>query len=233
MGDTSAGRGDPGRAYLAAARRQLAGRHERLVHCLSQLDDRQVWWRPREGMNSIGNLVLHLCGNLRQWVVSGVGGAPDVRDRPAEFAERGPVPRDELLRRLAAVVAEADAVLAGADGATLPEPRTIQGFQETVLSALFDCLVHLGGHAQEVVCLTRLQLGDAYRFAWVPTPEQGGTAGAETVAVRDATFADMSSHPLGPDGPPAAAAPEEPPLRDYVRELGQEFQDEQDEGKLR
>jgi hypothetical protein len=163
-----------GRAYVAEARRRLAASVKRIEHCLGQLDDAQVWWRPREAMNSIGNLVLHLCGNLRQWLVAGVGGAADVRDRPQEFAERDPIPRDELLRRLGEVVQQADAALAGLTDAGLLEPRRIQGFDETVLSAIFDSLAHLAGHAQEVVLLTRLQLGDAYTFAWVPaTPEQG------------------------------------------------------------
>jgi hypothetical protein len=173
MSDTS-GERRVGRAYLAEARRTLSACHERIKHCVGQLDDGQVWWRPVESMNSIANVVLHLCGNLRQWLVSGVGGAADVRERPREFAEREPIPRDELLRRLGAVVAEADAVLAGFDETRLLDTRRIQGFDETVLSAVFDCLTHLKGHTQEIVYVTRQQLGDAYRFAWVPTtPEQG------------------------------------------------------------
>jgi hypothetical protein len=163
------------RAYLAEARRRLAACHERITHCLGQLDDPQVWWRARPALNSIGNLVLHLCGNLRQWLVSGVGGAADVRDRPAEFAEQGPIPKQELLSRLATAVRTADAALGGVEESRLLEARRIQGFDETVLSAIFDSLSHLAGHTQEIVFVTRLQLGDAYRFAWVPaTPEQGG-----------------------------------------------------------
>jgi hypothetical protein len=150
------------------------------------------------------------------------------------------------------VVADADAVLVGVDEAVLLEPRMIQGFNETVLSAVFDCLAHLSGHTQEVVYITRLQLGEAYKFAWVPTPEQGGSPGTETVAVRDAAFADIPGHPLKPavrnasvepatpPAPPEAAstrgsglpASTESPLGDYLRDLEQEFQDEQDEGKL-
>src|SRR5437762_1432846 len=129
-----------GQAYLAEARHRLAERHDRIRHCLSQLDDLQVWWRPLESMNSIANLVLHLCGNIRQWIVSGVGGAVDVRDRPREFAERDLIPRDELLRRLDLVIAEADTVLAGFDPACLLERRSIQGFEGTALSAIFDVL---------------------------------------------------------------------------------------------
>jgi len=166
-----------GQAYIDRARRHLADRTDRIKHCLGQLDDGQVWWRPHESMNSIGNLVLHLCGNLRQWVVSGVGGVPDVRDRPAEFSERGPIPRGELIRRLDAVVADADAALAILDESRLLEPRRIQGFDETVMSAVWDSLTHLSGYTQEVIHVSRLQLGDTYRFAWVPsTPEHGAPA---------------------------------------------------------
>jgi hypothetical protein len=174
MNPSTPGTRSVGEAYLAQARQRLARCLERIEHCLGQLDDGQVWWRPQPSLNSAGNLVLHLCGNLRQWIVAGVGGAPDVRDRPQEFAERGPIPKAELLRRLEEVVGEADATLARVTDARLLERRRIQGFDETVLSAVFDSLAHLSGHTQEIVYLTRLQRGDAYRFAWVPaTPEQG------------------------------------------------------------
>jgi hypothetical protein len=164
-----------GQAYVTEARQRLAQCTDRIRHCLAQLDDAQVWWRPAESMNSIGNLLLHLAGNVRQWIVSGVGGVPDVRDRPSEFAERGAVPKAELLRRLDAVTREADAVLARVEDGQLLAPRRIQGFDLTVLAAIFDCVAHFQGHTQEIVHLTRQQLGDAYRFAWTPaTPEQGG-----------------------------------------------------------
>ena len=163
-----------GKVYLAGGRRRLAACLDRIRHCLQQLDDKQVWWRPNESLNSIANLLLHLSGNLRQWIVAGVGGAPDSRNRPEEFAQREPIPKVELWRRLEAVVSEADAVLARLTDEQLLEPRRIQGFDETVLSALFDTLAHLNGHTQEIVLMTRLQLGTAYTFAWAPaTPEQG------------------------------------------------------------
>src|SRR5262245_49185152 len=127
-----------GAAYLAASRHRLAQCVARIRHCMQQMSDQQVWWRPRESMNSVANIVLHLCGNLRQWIISGVGGAPDTRNRPQEFAERRFVPGAELLARLEEVAAEADAVLAGLTDADLLQPRRIQGFDETVLSALYD-----------------------------------------------------------------------------------------------
>jgi hypothetical protein len=160
--------------YLAECRRRLAACLDRIKHCVAQLEEGQLWWRPHESMNSIANIILHLCGNVKQWLVVGVTQGADTRNRPQEFGERGGVSKAELLRRLEAVVAEAEAVLVGLSDEQLLEPRRIQGFDETVLSATFDSIAHFNGHTQEIVYVTRLQLGDAYRFAWVPaTPEQG------------------------------------------------------------
>jgi hypothetical protein len=156
------------------ASKELASALTRIKHCLSQLSDEQAWWRPSAGMNSIGNLVLHLVGNLRQWIVAGLGGAEDVRSRPAEFAERGPIAREELMHRLDEVVAEAEQALKRMTAADLLRHRRIQGFDVTGLAAIFDSVPHFRGHTQEIIHLTRLQLGDGYRFAWTPTtPEQG------------------------------------------------------------
>ena len=93
-------------AIGAEAANELTSALARIKHCLSQLSDEQVWWRSRPSLNSIGNLILHRCGNLRQWIVAGLGGAADLRDRPAEFCEPGPIPQDELRRKLEAVVDE-------------------------------------------------------------------------------------------------------------------------------
>jgi hypothetical protein len=161
-------------AVGAEAANELASAQERIEHCLGQLSDEQVWWRSRPTLNSIGNLILHLCGNVRQWIVAGLGGAPDARNRPAEFSERGPIPRDELLRRLGAVVDKARAELARQTARQLLESRQIQGFNVTGLQAIFSSVPHFRGHTQEIILMTRLQLGDAYKFAWAPaTPEQG------------------------------------------------------------
>jgi uncharacterized damage-inducible protein DinB len=156
------------------AANELASAQERIKHCLGQLTDEQVWWRSRPFLNSIGNLILHLCGNLRQWIVAGLGGVPDGRNRPAEFSERGPIPKDELLRRLDAVVDEARAALARQTARQLLEARRIQGFDVTGLKAIFSSVPHFRGHTQEIINMTRLQLSDAYQFAWAPaTPEEG------------------------------------------------------------
>src|SRR5437870_5090158 len=102
-------------AVGAEAANEMTSALGKIKHCLGQLSDEQVWRRSQPSLNSIGNLILHLCGNLRQWVVAGVGSASDVRNRPAEFAERGPIPKEELMRSLETVVEEAKHILAGVD----------------------------------------------------------------------------------------------------------------------
>jgi hypothetical protein len=142
--------------------------------CVSQLTDEQVWWRSRDDMNSIGNLLLHVCGNLRQWIVAGVGGAPDNRHRPREFAERGPIPKADLLQRLSDTVRDAQAAMSRAAAEQLLVPRRIQGFDTTALGAIFHSIPHCRGHTQEIIHISRELLGDRYQFFWRPrTPEQG------------------------------------------------------------
>jgi hypothetical protein len=85
-----------GPALLDEARRQLDNSVARIKHCLDQLDDEQLWWRPKPDMNSIANLILHLCGNVGQWIIAGLSGAPDTRNRPQEFTERSGLPKAAL-----------------------------------------------------------------------------------------------------------------------------------------
>jgi hypothetical protein len=168
--------------YLTAARDCLAEGMRKIEHCASQLSDEQVWWRPRQGegggeMNSIANLMLHLAGNLRQWIISGVGGAKYVRNRPAEFADRSRAPAADVLVKLRQTVKEADAVLARLRAEDLTQPRRIQGFDTTVLAATFDTIAHFRGHTQEIIHMTREQLGPAYRFDFVPEGKEQESAG--------------------------------------------------------
>jgi len=137
----------------------------RITHCVGQLTDEQVWWRPRADMNSIGNLVLHLTGNVKQMIVSSLGGEPDDRDRPAEFAARGSVPKGELLRRLSDVVSRAKAVLGAATAEEFCRVRRVNTFDLTGAGAVVRCVAHFRGHAQEVIHLTRTILADRYQYA--------------------------------------------------------------------
>jgi len=140
----------------------------KIAHCLDQLSEEQVWWRPGDSMNSIGNLILHLCGNMRQWMVAGIGGAADIRQRSAEFAERGPIPKAELLTRLKKVVAETKEAFERTHPADIARERMIQGETVTGWRAIFQTVPHFNGHTQEIISFTRMQLGNAYKFHWTP-----------------------------------------------------------------
>lgn len=150
---------------------------EKIEHCFAQLSEEDVWWRPYEEHNALGNILLHLCGNLGQWIINGVTGKPDTRDRPLEFSHREPVPKDQLLDWLRQTIGQADLVISEQTEQTLLEPRTVQGFRVQVQSAIQHSVSHLCGHTQEIIWITRLRVGPGYKFRWVPTtPEEGASA---------------------------------------------------------
>ena len=148
---------------------------ERVEHCLDQLNDEQIWWRPTESQNSIGNLVLHICGNVSQWILSGVGSLPDTRDRPSEFSERGPLEHSLLTLKLQESLKAVQQVLQTVNETRLVESQVIQGFQTTGLGAITHSVTHFTGHMQEVICLTRMQLGADYQFKWQSETESQST----------------------------------------------------------
>ncbi|MHC5113725.1 MAG: DUF1572 family protein [Planctomycetota bacterium] len=165
---------DTGRALLAAVRHRFGEGVAKIEHCVAQLSEDEVHWRPYDAHNSVGTILLHLCGNVRQWIVSGVGGAADVRERATEFTDRERYPRDELLARLRATADEADGVLAALDPASLLEVRRIQGFEVSLLTAIVDTVAHFEGHVQEITWITRFRVGEGYEFKWQPqTAEEG------------------------------------------------------------
>ena len=148
----------------------------KIKHCLKQLDDAQIWWRPNEEMNAIGNLLLHLAGNLGQWIVAGIGDSEDTRDRPREFSERRQIPQGEVLQRLVSVVEESCRTLAHLPAEGLLDKKRIQGTEVTKMHAMIHSVTHFQGHVQEIISLTRQQLGDRYQFQWKPTTNEEGAA---------------------------------------------------------
>lgn len=156
-------------SFLIAAKGNLESSAAKIRHCVGQLDDEQLWWRPTPLQNSIGNLILHLCGNVGQWIISGVGGTKDVRDRPSEFAADKRLPKTELSALLDACVEQAGRTLATTPDPAVLSRRRIQGFDTTVLSAVLNSVSHFQGHTQEIISLTRQQLGERYTFDFIPT----------------------------------------------------------------
>lgn len=127
----------------------------RLLKCLDALTDEQIWQRPNDHTNSIGNLVLHITGNLRQWAVAGIGGEEDFRNRPREFDPHSVKPRSELVGLVTQTVRQAVEVLEDLHPSELVEKRKIQGYDVTVLQAAFHTTEHFGQHLGQIILLTK------------------------------------------------------------------------------
>lgn len=140
-----------GRALLAETKRRLFRDSQPRIHrCLAQLTEEEIWYRPNAETVSVGNLVLHLLGNVRQQILSGLCGAADGRRRQEEFDEKGPIPADELLRRLDALMAEVDRELDRVDPASLLTVRKVQGYEESGLSILVHVIEHFSYHVGQM-----------------------------------------------------------------------------------
>lgn len=128
------------------------------------LPDDLLWWRPNEQANSVGNLLTHLEGNVRQWIIGGVGGAADVRNRGAEFAAREGRSKGELLARLENTLDEADAVLARVRPEQLTERRRVQTRDVTVLEAIYQVVQHFSLHLGQIILVAKAQVPGAVKF---------------------------------------------------------------------
>ena len=131
---------------------------------IEPLGDDAIWWRANEASNSIGNLMLHLAGNIRQWIVSGVGGAADVRQRSTEFRARGGKDRTALLAHLTAAVGDVDAVLAKLSPDELLSERQIQGRSVTVFDAVYHVVEHFSTHTGQIILLAKIHAGEKVKF---------------------------------------------------------------------
>jgi len=140
---------------------ELCGRIET---CVDSLTPEQIWLRGADNVNAIGNLMLHLSGNVRQWILHGVGGAPDVRVRDLEFTTRGEIDREELKRRLRSTVEEACGVLRAAPAERLEERRVIQGYDVTVAEAIMHVVEHFSQHTGQIIFVTKLLRGEDLGF---------------------------------------------------------------------
>ena len=162
---------DLSRAFLDKSRRLLVEDSvPKIERCLGRLSVDDIWWRPNEASNSIGNLVLHLCGNISMWIIGGVGKRPFQRNRQQEFDERGPLPAAELQRSLRTVIAQAEEVLNGISEAELLSRRQIQGYDVTVLEAIYHAVEHFGMHTGQIILLTKARVGEDLRLWTPPTP---------------------------------------------------------------
>jgi uncharacterized damage-inducible protein DinB len=128
----------------------------RLRSCVESLTDQQLWWRPNESSNSVGNLLLHLNGNVRQWLISSFRRLDDQRDRPAEFKEHRIIPAAVLLDALGATLNEASQVLASLEESDLSATLDIQGYTVTGMQAIYHVVEHFGMHYGQILYIAKL-----------------------------------------------------------------------------
>jgi uncharacterized damage-inducible protein DinB len=147
-------------AFLKFSQNKLLEQYwPRLRKAVETLSDQQIWWRPNEASNSIGNLILHLNGNVWQWLVASFNRLEDQRDRPAEFNASGDLTAADLLARLGATMNEAGKVLARLTREDLLATWNIQGYTVTGLAAVYQVVEHFGLHYGQIVYVTKMQEG--------------------------------------------------------------------------
>src|SRR5262249_20854585 len=140
---------------------QLAGR---IRECVGKLDDEQIWLRTGDHENAIGNLLLHLSGNVRQWIIAGIGRQPDTRERDKEFAARGQAAGPELMARLDGTLAEAVSVLKGLSPERLMETYKPQKYDVKVFEGIYHVVEHFAQHTGQIIFVTKLLTGQDLGF---------------------------------------------------------------------
>ncbi len=157
-----------GLAFLQKSRSLIADEYvPKIDRCLDRLSDGDIWWRANEASNSIGNLILHLCGNVTMWIIGGVGSLPFERHRQREFDERRKLPAAELHRRLQDVVRQADEVMSAVGADELLTRRQIQGYDVTVLEAIYHVVEHFSMHTGQIILLTKARVDGELKL-WEP-----------------------------------------------------------------
>jgi hypothetical protein len=141
--------------FLTTAAGKLAENLDRIESCLAELPPHSLWARESENENAVGNLLLHLDGNVRQWILSGIGADRDIRDRPSEFSARTGANASLLFAMLHGTVGEAVELIRSLPHRRLTEQVSIQGHDTTVLSAIFHVVEHFSGHTYQIILLTK------------------------------------------------------------------------------
>jgi hypothetical protein len=156
---------NPTTLFLEFSRQKLLKQYwPRLRGCVESLTNEQVWWRPNPASNSVGNLILHLNGNVRQWLVASFNRLEDTRDRSAEFKQRTLVPGTALLEQLGATMQQASEVLSRLTEADLLTLFDIQGYKVSGLAAVYQVVEHFGMHYGQILYVTKLLRGEDLGF---------------------------------------------------------------------
>jgi|SRR4030095_8816940 len=135
----------------------------RIKKCLDELTDYKLWQRPNNSSNSIGNLVLHLCGNITQYIISGIGKKEDNRKRASEFEAKGGFTREELKEKITSNINSAVLILKNLNEEDLTEVKTVQGYRYSGIAIIIHVTEHLSYHTGQITywtkCLTNKEIG--------------------------------------------------------------------------
>ena len=123
---------------------------------LDQLSEEEIWKKPNSSSNSVGNLILHLCGNISQYIISSLGGSPDVRERDMEFSTKGNMKKSELINSLEEVIVQSAGIIASADEEEYLRVREVQGFSLSGLGVVLHVVEHLSYHTGQIAYWTKL-----------------------------------------------------------------------------
>ena len=156
------------RRFLAEADHYFEEYLRKISECAALLSEEQVWWRPNESVNSVGNLLLHLRGNLSQWVLAALGGRPFERHRAEEFRARGGASKAELLSGLRETVRATRAVIAGLDAAALERRHQVQGCDTDGLGVVFHVVEHMSYHTGQIGAATKQLTGPEAGIEFYP-----------------------------------------------------------------
>jgi len=141
--------------------------------CLDQLNDNQIWWRPNDQTNSVGNLTLHVCGAVMHFLCRGVGGHDYQRDRPAEFATNS-LSKPELLAKLDEMVGKAEETFDRLDPSRLRDESTAPTYYSTVFEDLFGVAIHMAVHTGQIVYATKMLKEGSINDLWTQTHKTTG-----------------------------------------------------------
>jgi uncharacterized damage-inducible protein DinB len=142
--------------FLECAVDKLREFTSRIEVCLGKLTDDQIWARGHENENAVGNLVLHLTGNVRQWIIASLGNQPDIRQRHSEFAARGGAASAELAANLRRTVDEAALIIEKLTTAQLEAGYLIQKYEVSGVEAVFHVTEHFAQHTGQIIFLTKM-----------------------------------------------------------------------------
>ena len=144
------------REFVDQAIYRISENTTKLTTCLDELDDTDTWKRPNEHSNSVGNIILHLCGNIRQYAISSLGNIEDVRERDKEFSATGGHSKAELIRKLITTVEEAKIVIQSATSNELMRKRQVQGYHQTGIGIILHVTEHYSYHTGQIIFWTKL-----------------------------------------------------------------------------